>query len=162
MKTQPVANTFSRVMLTFGPAFWFGLIVAISLIEAPLKFQAPGITIPLGLCIGRLVFTAMNVVEVVLAIMLLVAAFRAGVATKIRNVLVGLVAVLALKVALIRPFLNKRTDAVIAGVDDGGSSWHYFYIAADGLLLVGLVILMVLVAKQWLKRESFEEHSPTS
>lgn len=162
MKTQPVANTFSRVMLTFGPAFWFGLIVAISLIEAPLKFQAPGITIPLGLGIGRLVFTAMNVVEVVLAIMLLVAAFRAGVATKIRNVLVGLVAVLALKVALIRPFLNKRTDAVIAGVDDGGSSWHYFYIAADGLLLVGLVILMVLVAKQWLKRESFEEHSPTS
>lgn len=162
MKTQPVANTFSRVMLTFGPAFWFGLIVAISLIEAPLKFQAPGITIPLGLGIGRLVFTAMNVVEVVLAIMLLVAAFRAGVATKIRNVLVGLVAVLAIKVALIRPFLNKRTDAVIAGVDDGGSSWHYFYIAADGLLLVGLVILMVLVAKQWLKRESFEEHSPTS
>lgn len=162
MKTQPVANTFSRVMLTFGPAFWFGLIVAISLIEAPLKFQAPGITIPLGLGIGRLVFTAMNVVEVVLAIMLLVAAFRAGVATKIRNVLVGLVAVLALKVALIRPFLNKRTDAVIAGVDDGGSSWHYFYIAADGLLLVGLVILMVLVAKQWLKRESLEEHSPTS
>lgn len=162
MKTQPVANTFSRVMLTFGPAFWFGLIVAISLIEAPLKFQAPGITIPLGLGIGRLVFTAMNVVEVVLAIMLLVAAFRAGVATKIRNVLVGLVAVLAIKVALIRPFLNKRTDAVIAGVDDGGSSWHYFYIAADGLLLVGLVILMVLVAKQWLKRESLEEHSPTS
>lgn len=162
MNTQPVANTFSRVMLTFGPAFWFGLIVAISLIEAPLKFQAPGITIPLGLGIGRLVFTAMNVVEVVLAIMLLVAAFRAGVATKIRNVLVGLVAVLALKVALIRPFLNKRTDAVIAGVDDGGSSWHYFYIAADGLLLVGLVILMVLVAKQWLKRESLEEHSPTS
>lgn len=162
MNTQPVANTFSRVMLTFGPAFWFGLIVAISLIEAPLKFQAPGITIPLGLGIGRLVFTAMNVVEVVLAIMLLVAAFRAGVATKIRNVLVGLVAVLAIKVALIRPFLNKRTDAVIAGVDDGGSSWHYFYIAADGLLLVGLVILMVLVAKQWLKRESLEEHSPTS
>lgn len=149
-------------MLTFGPAFWFGLIVAISLIEAPLKFQAPGITIPLGLGIGRLVFTAMNVVEVVLAIMLLVAAFRAGVATKMRNVLVGLVAVLAIKVALIRPFLNKRTDAVLAGVDDGGSSWHYFYIAADGLLLVGLVIFMVLVAKQWLKRESLEKHSPTS
>ncbi|MDK7083465.1 hypothetical protein QP411_05995 [Pseudoglutamicibacter cumminsii] len=162
MNTQPVANTFSRVMLTFGPAFWFGLIVAISLIEAPLKFQAPGITIPLGLGIGRLVFTAMNVVEVVLAIMLLVAAFRAGVATKMRNVLVGLVAVLAIKVALIRPFLNKRTDAVLAGVDDGGSSWHYFYIAADGLLLVGLVIFMVLVAKQWLKRESLEKHSPTS
>ena len=45
------------------PALWLGLIIGISLIEAPLKFQAPGITIPLGLGIGRLVFTAMNIVE---------------------------------------------------------------------------------------------------
>lgn len=49
------------------PALWLGLIIGISLIEAPLKFQAPGITIPLGLGIGRLVFTAMNIVELVLA-----------------------------------------------------------------------------------------------
>ena len=37
------------------PILWFGLVAAISFIEAPLKFQAPGITIPLGLGIGRLV-----------------------------------------------------------------------------------------------------------
>jgi hypothetical protein len=52
------------------PALWLGLIVGISLIEAPLKFQAPGITIALGLGIGRLVFTAMNIVELVLAALL--------------------------------------------------------------------------------------------
>ncbi len=38
------------------PAFLLGAIVAISFLEAPLKFLAPGITIPLGLGIGRLVF----------------------------------------------------------------------------------------------------------
>lgn len=43
------------------PAFLLGAIVAISFLEAPLKFLAPGITIPLGLGIGRLVFTALNV-----------------------------------------------------------------------------------------------------
>ncbi|HEY7487283.1 MAG TPA: hypothetical protein VH912_22700 [Streptosporangiaceae bacterium] len=28
---------------------WFGMLTAISFLEAPLKFRAPGITLPLGL-----------------------------------------------------------------------------------------------------------------
>jgi hypothetical protein len=46
---------------------WVGLVLAISFLEAPLKFRAPGVTIPIGLGIGRLVFRALNTVEVVLA-----------------------------------------------------------------------------------------------
>ena len=49
---------------------WLGVVLAISFIEAPLKFRAPGITIPLGLGIGRLVFRALNAAEAVLAIVL--------------------------------------------------------------------------------------------
>ncbi|MFC0581592.1 hypothetical protein [Micrococcoides hystricis] len=148
---QPV-STFSRVTLTYLPTFWFGLLVAISLIEAPLKFQAPGITIPLGLGIGRLVFGALNIVEVIIAIILLVATFRSGVPGRLRGLVTALAGVLLIKVALIRPFLNQRTDAVLAGVDDGGSSWHYLYIAADGLLLIGLVVVMVYTARLWLAK----------
>ncbi len=143
-------TAFSRIVLTYLPTFWFGLIVAISLIEAPLKFQAPGITIPLGLGIGRLVFGAMNVVEAVVAILLLVAAFRRGVPKLMTRLVTALGAVLLMKVAFIRPLLNQRTDAVLAGVDDGGSSWHYLYIAADGILLVLLMWLMIVVAKRWI------------
>ena len=40
---------------------WLGMVFAISFLEAPLKFRAPGITIPLGLGIGRLVFRALNI-----------------------------------------------------------------------------------------------------
>lgn len=39
------------------------MVLAISFLEAPLKFRAPGITVPLGLGIGRLVFQAFNAVE---------------------------------------------------------------------------------------------------
>src|SRR3546814_4917970 len=46
---------------------WLGMVLAISFIEAPLKFRAPGVTIPLGLGIGRLVFRALNSVELLLA-----------------------------------------------------------------------------------------------
>jgi uncharacterized PurR-regulated membrane protein YhhQ (DUF165 family) len=40
---------------------WFGMVIAISFVETPLKFRAPGITVPLGLRIGRLVFKVLNI-----------------------------------------------------------------------------------------------------
>ena len=52
---------------------WLGMVLAISFLETPLKFRAPGITVPLGLSIGRLVFRALNTVEIVLAIALIIA-----------------------------------------------------------------------------------------
>jgi hypothetical protein len=45
---------------------WLGMVLALSFLEAPLKFRAPGITVQLGLGIGRLVFAAFNRVEIVL------------------------------------------------------------------------------------------------
>lgn len=35
---------------------WLGMVLAVSFIEAPLKFRAPGVTLPIGLGIGRLSF----------------------------------------------------------------------------------------------------------
>lgn len=52
---------------------WLGMVLAVSFLETPLKFRAPGITLPLGLGIGRLVFRALNTVEVVLAVALITA-----------------------------------------------------------------------------------------
>lgn len=136
----------ARILL---PAVWLGLIIGISLIEAPLKFTAPGITIPLGLGIGRLVFAAMNWVELVIAVILLWSLLKTGVDRAYRGVTYGLIGVLIIKVVVIRPLLNRRTDAVLAGVDDGGSALHLFYIAADGLLIVGLVTALILAVRRW-------------
>ena len=46
---------------------WAGLVAGISFIEAPLKFTAPHITVPLGLGIGCIVFAALNEVALALA-----------------------------------------------------------------------------------------------
>ena len=57
-----------------GTAFaWLGMLLGISFLETPLKFRAPGITLPLGLGIGRLVFRALNATEITLAAVLLAA-----------------------------------------------------------------------------------------
>lgn len=149
----------ARALLLAVPGVWLGLLVGISLIEAPLKFTAPGITIPLGLGIGRRVFFAMNLVEAVLAVVLLVALAKSlGRPRELtapgpgRLWLGGLTAagLLAVKAVFIRPFLNRRTDMVLAGVDDGGSLWHYAYVAVDGLLILTVIALIVLAARHLL------------
>jgi|GEM_PF-1171990 len=139
-----------RAALLLIPGLWLGLLTGISLIEAPLKFTAPGITIPLGLGIGRRVFFAMNLVELVLAAVLVVALLRtAGRPAKrpFWGWSAGILAVYAVKVLVIRPILNVRTDAVLAGQSAGGSMTHLFYIAADGILLVLLIALAVTAAR---------------
>ncbi len=65
------------------------MVLAISFLEAPLKFRAPGVTLPIGLGIGRVVFRALNGVEVVLAAVVAVALVvdrpRAGGAGRVRQ-----------------------------------------------------------------------------
>lgn len=45
----------ARCLLLFLPMLWLGLVLAISFIEAPLEFRAPGVSLAVGLGIGRLV-----------------------------------------------------------------------------------------------------------
>lgn len=54
------------------------MVAAISLLEAPLKFRAPGITTALGLGIGRLVFQALNIAEFGLLLRLMAQPIRSG------------------------------------------------------------------------------------
>lgn len=137
-----------RILQFVAPSLWLGLILGISLIEAPLKFQAPGITIPLGLGIGRLVFGAMNIAEAVIAVVLIVALWRGGRSKLQQWLACGVVVVLAIKALVVRPIMQATTDAVIAGTSSGGSSLHLFYIAADGILIVLLIWFLVATAKR--------------
>ena len=119
---------------------WLGMVLAISFLEAPLKFRAPGITIPLGLGIGRLVFRALNRVELALLALALV-----GVALAPRPALVGLAAALAVLVAVqlggVRPVLNRRSDRVLAGEELPRSRGHLVYV---GLEIVKVALLIAL------------------
>lgn len=129
------------------PVLWIGLVGGIAFIEAPLKFQAPGITIPLGLGIGRLVFAALNIVEAVILFAYTVLAFFPKEARLAGGRLWTWLAALLLfffKVLVVRPPLNARTEAVLTGAEPGQSPWHYVYIACD---LVSLVLLLLLAVQ---------------
>jgi hypothetical protein len=118
---------------------WLGMVLAISFLEAPLKFRAPGVSLHIGLGIGRLVFRALNIAEVVLA-----AAIIAAVAADpppVRDIvpLVAAIAVLAAQLLLVRPLLNRRSDAVLAGQDAPRSHAHHAYIVLEAIKVAGLL-----------------------
>lgn len=123
---------------------WLGMVLGISFIEAPLKFRAPGVTVPLGLGIGRLVFRALNIVEGALSAGLVVAVALGSFAVPV-SVLVAVAAgLLVVQLVAIRPRLNRRTDRVLnapEGVDLPRSRAHVTYVAVELLKVVALVSL---------------------
>ncbi|WP_028656080.1 MULTISPECIES: hypothetical protein [unclassified Nocardioides] len=128
---------------------WLGMVLAISFLEAPLKFRAPDVTLRVGLGIGRLVFRALNACEAVLAVLVVVGLVAGSPATGPVVALGLAVALLVAQVALVRPALTRRTDAVLAapdGVDGPGSRAHLWYVGAEvakvGALLTGGILLL--------------------
>ncbi|WP_346121590.1 hypothetical protein [Micromonospora coerulea] len=110
--------------------------MAISLIEAPLKFRAPGVTRALGLGIGRLVFRALNVAELTLLLLLALALVGAG-AGAVRWTLVAVAgAVLLTQAFVLRPLLDVRAQQIIAGGQPAASHLHVVYIAMEAIKLV--------------------------
>jgi len=124
---------------------WLGMVLAISFVEAPLKFRAPNVTLQIGLGIGRLVFRALNTVEVVFA--LVIVAIVASGPTPVRITVAFAVAIAALAIQLIavRPRLTRRSDQVLAGSDGPRSHAHYVYVGLEAVKTVALLVAGILL-----------------
>lgn len=129
---------------------WLGMVLAISFLEAPMKFRAPGITVPLGVGIGRLVFRALNLVE---------AGFAAALAATVAFTWppgsswwsVGLIAtvlvVLALGAGVLRPLMDARFRRGGGTLGRPGHLLHRGYVLLEGakvLLLAAIGVLALL------------------
>jgi hypothetical protein len=121
------------VAITF---LWLGMVLAISFLEAPLKFRAPGVTVQIGLGIGRLVFRALNAVEVILAVVILVTAVAYLPQAAVTTAFAVAFAALALQLGAVRP--NRRSDKVLAGLDAPRSRGHYAYVVLEVVKVLAL------------------------
>lgn len=131
------------------PGVWIGLLIGLSFLETPLKFLAPGVTLEIGLGIGRLVLTAANIASAVLLVAITcVTAVRPRPPRAAWITLGAIWLVFLIEVVVIRPILNARSDIIIAGGDPGGSSLHTLYVAADILILILLVAYLVTVNRR--------------
>jgi len=130
------------------PFIWLGMVLAISFLETPLKFRAPGVTLPIGLGIGRLVFRALNSVEVCFALVLVAIAVAGPARVPVVVAVAVAVAALAIQLIAVRPGLTRRSDQVLAGLDAPRSRAHYGYVGfevvkAVALLVAGILLLTV-------------------
>ncbi|GAA4486630.1 hypothetical protein GCM10023191_013240 [Actinoallomurus oryzae] len=118
---------------------WFGMVIAISFLETPLKFRAPGITVPLGLGIGRLVFKALNIAESALAVLLLAALATGHVNVRGWVPAVIAAACLIVQMTVLRPALDRRAAVVITGGEVAPSRLHLGYVAVEVIKVFALV-----------------------
>ncbi|AGB22122.1 hypothetical protein Mycsm_01727 [Mycobacterium sp. JS623] len=119
---------------------WLGMVVAISFIETPLKFRARGVTLQIGLGIGRLVFRALNVCELGLAAVIVVCFVIAPPATGIAVAAAVAVVGLLAQVLAVRPRLTRRSEAVLAGGEGPRSHAHWVYVGLEVVKVVALLI----------------------
>jgi hypothetical protein len=117
------------------------MVLAISFLEAPLKFRAEGLELRVGLAIGRIVFRALNVAEVLWAVVIAVSLSVTGPSGPVLVLAAVTVVLLAVQLLLVRPRLNRRSAAVMAGQDAPRSRAHHTYIALEALKLAALVAL---------------------
>ncbi|MEM7799770.1 MAG: hypothetical protein AAF633_11315 [Chloroflexota bacterium] len=124
---------------------WVGFILAISFLEAPLKFQAPSVTVPIGLEIGYLVFHALNGIELGLAAILITISLTTETPRLTRNLLFLIIIWLVVQTILLYGPLDARTLAIINGETVPEAPWHLIYI---GMEVVKLGLLLVLTHLQ--------------
>lgn len=122
---------------------WSGCIIAISFTESWLKFRAPGVTVPIGLGIGKLVFNVLNKMEWLFAAVLLVIYIisKQEVGTSI-IVWFGIVVwFLIVQTFWLLPALDARANAVISGKALAPSSMHWYFVVAEIIKLSALFTL---------------------
>jgi uncharacterized protein (UPF0548 family) len=124
-------------------AVWLGMVLAISFLEAPLKFRAPGVTLALGLGIGRLVFAALNRVEVMLAAVAVIWAALGQQPAGLVVAVAAAVVALVVQLLLVRPFLVRRSNRVLNGEQGRRSRAHHAYVALE------VVKVLALIAAIW-------------
>ncbi len=119
---------------------WIGFIGAISFMEAWLKFQAPGITTPLGLGIGQLVFKALNGVEIVAALLITVIAIfnKENRIPMIKIWFYIPVFIVVIQTLWLLPALDTRASLVISGMEPPQNKLHLWYVLLEIIKTISL------------------------
>jgi hypothetical protein len=126
-------NKKSNAIIIACTFLWLGFVLAISFMEAWLKFEAPDITVPLGLGIGRLVFTALNLVELSLIVLILGSIVFSNSFKDHKQYLFFYLAffIVILQTVWMLPALDDRAVKVMADKHTGTSMLHLYYIVIE-------------------------------
>lgn len=129
---------------------WIGFVGAISFMEAWLKFQAEGVTLSIGLNIGKLVFQGLNKVEWVLFLIICVdLILKKASLINWRNITLFIpLIILILQSFWLLPILNDRADLLIQGQSLTSSNIHFVYVGIEIIKIACLFIFGTSLLKE--------------
>lgn len=129
---------------------WIGFVCAISFLEAWLKFRAPGVTVSTGLSIGKLVFHALNKIEWVFAVVVIVGTLmNSSHIFSVSNIaLLIVVTILIVQTLHLLPALDRRADQYINKEPTGPSALHIWFVISEVAKVTGLFITAVSLFKR--------------
>ena len=121
--------------------FWAGFVSSISFMEAWLKFRASGVTLPVGLSIGKTIFGALNKMEWIFLLASALLVFISGNIKRgtILSILVILLVILLIQTFILLPGLTERANTIIDGGTVGKSMLHIYF----GVLEILKVFLLI-------------------
>ncbi|MEO2062310.1 MAG: hypothetical protein ABGW97_04980 [Christiangramia sp.] len=123
---------------------WIGFVGAISFMESWLKFKAPGITVKLGLGIGRLVFSVLNKIELILAIAIMTNLTVEGDILNFWNLLFFVPLLLLIVQTLwLLPALDVRAVNSIKGEALSKTHLHFYYVGME-VVKVGCLFMFCM------------------
>tara|TARA_B110001452_G_scaffold163404_1_gene136231 strand:+ start:5760 stop:6128 length:369 start_codon:yes stop_codon:yes gene_type:complete len=119
--------------------------------EAWLKFQAEGVTQIIGLNIGKLIFFALNKVELLFLItlgVLILPKRRAMGRENLVNIYGLLTVILLIQTFYLLPALDQRVDMIINGTPPVTSFFHFYYLFLEVIKVITLFIFSQLALKK--------------
>lgn len=140
-------TSFHTVLRTGIAFIWAGLVLGLSFIETPLKFHAPGMTDVLAVGIGRLVFTTLNRIELVLLVILLASLLRNKAARRIYGIFSVIAVVVLVQTFWLLPVLDARVQLLIDGTPPATSFHHVAYIGIESVKLLALFTLGIVTLR---------------
>lgn len=141
-----------KILRSFTAIFWLGFFMAISFMEAPLKFYVPGISMEQAVMIGRVVFSALNKVEWLLFIIILGTCFFSRPTFLLASLIAALGFILILETAWILPLLDINAQRFIDGQAHTRNTVHYVY----GFLEILKIPVLIMTGLQDFSRKQFQ------
>jgi hypothetical protein len=128
----------------FGGLVWLGMILGVSFVATPLKFQLPSVSLEMALAIGRLVFGVFNKIEIVVAVLMALLVILSKQRDK-SVVALGIVwLALALQTLWLLPALLARIEMIIQVQKPPPSVLHSIYVTLEVVKALALAVYGIL------------------
>lgn len=119
---------------------WVGFILAISFMEAWVKFRAESLDTPTALDVGMHVFGALNFVERIFTVIMLVYLFVYYTDKVVVVTGITIFTFIVAQSGYLLPELNEHAQLIMQGMQPEKSSVHLMYIVMEVIKLIALFV----------------------